>query len=585
MGASLKTLNLRNFRGFSDHRIDFGPENVLVGKNNAGKSTIIEALLLVSLTQRKFRTARYLPTPDWIGAPVGSAGISPSTKTIEFDYVNVTHNYSSDPARITAKFTNHNTIDIFIGREEGQIFCILKDKGREAVHSTPTAKTKNFGTIRVMPPIAPLLIHEKILDKKYLRDSLDSRLAYRHFRNQLAEMPAEYRSFRDLAEATWKGLRFWRLESDHGKAGNELSFQVQDGPYVSEIAWMGHGLQAWLQTLWFLCRAPKGATVVLDEPDVYLHADLQRKIVRLLEDTQHQIIVATHSAEIIADVNPEAVIVVEKRGRRSQAATSVPAVQTILDHVGTIHNIQLAKLAAEKKLIFVEGKDFYFLSKLFHKINPERSEQFSSIPHLSTEGAENWRLAAGAANAIKENSSAKMKVYCICDRDYRTDQYMKKNIKNADKYGLNIYYWKMKEIENYFLVPDAIARSFEKQNSEASIEASEIENQLYRIFEDLKSEIISSISDQIRQSDKKMSTKTCVEEAFRTVSALWIDFESKQRIVPGKLVISRLSAWAQDNYGVCFNAGTLCQALMPSELHPEIKQVLTSINAGRDLKP
>ena len=46
----IKELRLENFRGFDDHRIPFNPRTiVVVGKNNAGKSTIVEALRLVAL--------------------------------------------------------------------------------------------------------------------------------------------------------------------------------------------------------------------------------------------------------------------------------------------------------------------------------------------------------------------------------------------------------------------------------------------------------------------------------------------------------------------------------------------------------
>jgi hypothetical protein len=34
----------------------------------------------------------------------------------------------------------------------------------------------------------------------------------------------------------------------------------------------------WLQTIWFLTRAKDHETVILDEPDVYMHADLQRRL-------------------------------------------------------------------------------------------------------------------------------------------------------------------------------------------------------------------------------------------------------------------------------------------------------------------
>ena len=64
----------------------------------------------------------------------------------------------------------------------------------------------------------------------------------------------------------------------------------------------------WLQAMWFLTRARLHGTVILDEPDVYMHADLQRRLVRQIKGTHRQIIIATHSPEIMAEVEPEDIL-------------------------------------------------------------------------------------------------------------------------------------------------------------------------------------------------------------------------------------------------------------------------------------
>ena len=45
----LSEISLRNFKCFSRHTIPLRAITVIVGRNNAGKSTIVEALRLVSL--------------------------------------------------------------------------------------------------------------------------------------------------------------------------------------------------------------------------------------------------------------------------------------------------------------------------------------------------------------------------------------------------------------------------------------------------------------------------------------------------------------------------------------------------------
>src|SRR5262245_37367385 len=92
---------------------------------------------------------------------------------------------------------------------------------------------------------------------------------------------------------------------------------------------MGHGVQMWLQTMWFLIRSKGTETVVLDEPDVYMHADLQRKLIRYIRARFTQVIVTTHSSEIM----------------ESRHADNLPAVQAVLANLGSAQNVHLARLA------------------------------------------------------------------------------------------------------------------------------------------------------------------------------------------------------------------------------------------------
>ena len=190
-----------------------------------------------------------------------------SLETIDFDFTNVHHAYNlTQPAVIKAKNNNHTEVHIFLGQNSKEVFCQLRTSQRSPVHSRAMA-TKSFGKVRVMPPVGSLLAHERSISKERLRKFLNGYLAYRHFRNQLWEKPSEYRRFKELLENTWNGLVIQHFENDHGDARNEYSLLVREGRFTSEISWHGHGLQAWMQTVWFLARNAQDATIVLDEPD------------------------------------------------------------------------------------------------------------------------------------------------------------------------------------------------------------------------------------------------------------------------------------------------------------------------------
>lgn len=134
----------------------------------------------------------------------------------------------------------------------------------------------------------------------------------------------------------------------------------------------------WLQTMWFLSRSNKDATVILDEPDVYMHADLQRRLVKLVKSNFKQVIIATHSVEIMSEVEAENILPIDSKKSKQEYANKMPIVQKIIDQIGSVHNIEIARLFSYNKFLIVEGEkdDVKLLSIFQSKIFPDSFEQF-----------------------------------------------------------------------------------------------------------------------------------------------------------------------------------------------------------------
>jgi hypothetical protein len=100
----LTEVRLSNFRKVSKQTIPLEPLTLLVGGNNAGKSTVIEALRLVSLVTKRVAGLKFAPPPDWL-AENESWGVSPSLRGFEFRLTrHIFHRYNDPPATIEARF-------------------------------------------------------------------------------------------------------------------------------------------------------------------------------------------------------------------------------------------------------------------------------------------------------------------------------------------------------------------------------------------------------------------------------------------------------------------------------------------------
>ncbi len=312
-------IHLQNFRGFKDHVVPLKPFTVIVGRNNAGKSTITEALRLISIVVSRFKGDLTSLPRKW-EFPRNRRSIN-QFKNLEINLQSVFHNYSDPPAIVRAKFASGEIIEVAI-TNDGII------ARRTRVNSVREDCCPRLSRVSILPQVGPVAREERLLTEDYVRGALSSTLAPMHFRNQLYLLKEQFQTFKDSAEQTWPGLRIRDLETiEQLPDPTLLSLLVEDQHFTAEIAWMGHGLQMWLQMIWFLSRAIDHETVILDEPDVYMHADLQRRFVRFVRSRHQQVIIATHSSEIMAEVLPDDILVVDRAREKSDFASSLPAVQ------------------------------------------------------------------------------------------------------------------------------------------------------------------------------------------------------------------------------------------------------------------
>src|SRR4051794_6864813 len=100
----LRQLRLHNYRCFRDHAVLFDHSTVVVGKNNAGKSTLIEALRLLSLIVNR-RGGSFVPAPAWTSESRFRVCLAANIANLGLNRDTFFHRYGDPPAQITATFT------------------------------------------------------------------------------------------------------------------------------------------------------------------------------------------------------------------------------------------------------------------------------------------------------------------------------------------------------------------------------------------------------------------------------------------------------------------------------------------------
>jgi energy-coupling factor transporter ATP-binding protein EcfA2 len=574
----IDSLELFNFRCFEHHEVPFRPVTIMVGKNNAGKSTIIDALRLVAHATKRYQTTNFSDVPKWLDIPKRNHGIRPSMRGMEINLNTVFHRYGNPPATVKARFNTGQSVNVYIG-PDSEVFAVVLDVKGQPIVSKSQARDFLLPPVEILPQVGPLQREERVLDPDYVRRAMSSDLAPLHFRNELNLFPEARQAFSELAAATWHGFHVNELRTETLDSETFLSLFVRDGGFVAEVAWMGHGLQMWLQAMWFLARTSEDAVVILDEPDVYMHADLQRRLVRLIRPRFRQSIIATHSIEIMAEVEPEQILVVDRRRVTSRFAASLPAVQNVIERFGSIHNIQLTRLWSAKKCLLVEGKDLDLLIRFQRTLFPLSEEPFDTIPHMSIGGWGGWNYAIGSSMLLKNSGGQTISVYCIFDSDYHTEQDISGRKSLALKREVRFQIWRRKEIENFLLNPEVLHRiiAFEISSGKPAPKVETVVAALDVAAQELRDQCTDAISEELWKSKAADGPAKANKMARTIVADSWKTLEQRLSIVSGKAVLSKIFEWSQKSFGVSLSAVKIATLMQPSEIPEEMTMVIKGI--------
>jgi predicted ATP-dependent endonuclease of OLD family len=270
----LNAVKINEFKGLRELKVSgCGQINALVGKNNSGKSSILHAIDFAGLALSVNNWNHFQPKLE-IKDLINDAG----RFSIELEYPSgdkVT--VSSNPNHAPIKEPNPT---------EGQIFkSILVWPDVSAGMKQRRHKT-------------PKQIHQQVENRNFGEvDSLEILYAIKFYgeRYEKGLSPEDYHALLDEIKRYFPDIE--KVESDRTEE-DIATLKYQEYNKTLDILYSGSGLKHFVDIL--VKTTISGAQVVLlDEPEMGLHPDLQRQFIeylhRLAENQNIQIFMATHS--------------------------------------------------------------------------------------------------------------------------------------------------------------------------------------------------------------------------------------------------------------------------------------------------
>jgi putative AbiEii toxin of type IV toxin-antitoxin system len=316
-----------------------------------------------------------------------------------------------------------------------------------------------------VPVLGPVEHDEPLFQKDAARRALLTHRASRNFRNIWYHYPEDFHEFRELVRSTWPGMDIEKPELDHSHDKPVLHMFCPEERFPREIFWAGFGFQVWCQMLTYIVRAKHASLLIIDEPDIYLHSDLQRQLVGLLKHIGPDIIIATHSTEIISEAEPDDLLVINKKINAAKRIKDPIQLQNVFGMLGSNLNPTLTQLAKSRRAVFVEGTDFQIFSAFARKLEKHAVANRSDFAVIPAQGF-NPHKVSNISEGIELTLGTTLLKAVIFDRDYRSSDEVTTVLNQLGKVAYVAHIHVRKEIENYLLDPGAINRALQRRIAE-----------------------------------------------------------------------------------------------------------------------
>lgn len=584
--ARIRRIEFSNFKAFSKYSFTPSDVSILVGPNNSGKSTIIGALRTLEAALRFARsrapTRVHLDVKTLIGYRIPDESVPISLENVHTDYNN---NESS----ITFHLSNKNVLKLIFPADGG---CVLEPRVDDGIVTTAAGFKRAFPiTLIIVPVLGPVEHNEIIRERSTVVAGLSTHRASRHFRSYWQYNPESFEKFAALIAKTGPSMSI--SPPEHNYATGELTMFCLEGRMTREIYWVGFGFQIWCQLLTHLSRANESTLVVVDEPEVYLHPDVQRQLLGILRDIGADVVLATHSSEIISEADPTEIVMIDKRRQAGERLKSVSGVQRALEAVGSSQNITLTALARSRRVLFVEGlDDFRLIRRFARKLGMQELSAGIAITALESGGFSSWERITTLASGIADALGSPLMISAIYDRDYYCDEHIAEVLQSL-KNSLKIA-WVLdrKEIENYLLIPDALNRAIvrtlnaRREHGTAktvNVDSTALLDDITRpMRDDVLSQLMARRHDYLNKTGQDKSR--LYKDVLHTFDHRWRELSTRIALIPGKEVLGIFRQRIQELCGVTLTDARIAESINRDEIPADMRGLLEMLESFRTAK-
>jgi predicted ATPase len=240
---------------------------------------------------------------------------------------------------------------------------------------------------------------------------------------------------------------FYKFADNNEDIPSNLFIEIPSGEVITFNDLSSGEKEVFFILSFFIRHNVENAIIVIDEPELHLHPELSRLLIRNMKSIRNgnQIWVATHNSEIIDEAGRDKVIYVARdletrKAKFISGNEEQEAVSLLKDMFGFSGYIGVAK-----NLVFLEGDNSSQDRKFYSALLPGDNSNFKLVPANSSD---NLSRLNNAILSILEANLGWMKFHLIRDRDYLTEEMIAKYRRHSSG---RIFVLEKHELENYLI--------------------------------------------------------------------------------------------------------------------------------------
>jgi len=442
----ITSIKIERFKNIDELEVPLEGLTVLIGSNNAGKSTIQQGIqFAVSVAQTtKYQNARWknnarcptsISSEDLLYTPLRDIeALAPNgrLKVDVDDAIKVTFNEETESANVTIrKGKNKNISTAISGR-------ILGEKLQDI---------ENPYSI-IVPGLAGIPAHEEYKPPSIVRKAAAKGDANSVFRNVLLLLSKSASSWTEFITKFNALFPEYSISVSFDENYDEqIHVRVEKDGVSLPIDACGTGILQSIQILaYYYLYKPK--LLVLDEPDSHLHPNNQRVLARLLcklnEETGCQIIISTHSRHLLEELTGHALIHWVSAGKIIEDTDD--SERKILLDIGALDKGDMLRSGNIPCILLTEDTDTSYINKLALSSGFIEGE----FQIWSYKCCSNVQVIQALNSFITEHAPA-TKVVVHRDKDYMNLDEISDYKEPLEAAGIKVFITKGNDAESYFV--------------------------------------------------------------------------------------------------------------------------------------